>query len=144
MIDIVNSTVQAVNAGGGVVFGTPRINTGCTVRHEAGTSRFALLKPGIYQVTFVGNIALPAGGVVGEIDVGISVDGDVIEGTEAAFTPAAVSEYGNVTLTALVRVYGCNGCGANVSVAVVNTSGVAIDVRDANLIIDRKCGGGAA
>ena len=143
MIDAVNSAVQAVNAGAGVVFNAPRIATGCTVRHEAGTSRFVLTKPGVYHVLFVGNVAIPTGGTVGEIGVGLSVDGDVIEGTEAAYTPAAVDEYGNVTVAALVRVYGC-GCGANVGVAVVNTSDAAINVRDANLIIDRRCGGDAA
>lgn len=143
MIDIVNSAVQEVAANAGVVFGTPRIKTGCTVRHEAGTSRFVLTKPGVYHVLFVGNIAVPTGGTVGEIDVGISVDGDVIEGTEAAYTPAAVDEYGNVTVAALVKVYGC-GCGANVGVGIVNTSDAAINVRDANLIIDRRCGGDAA
>ena len=144
MIDIVNSSVQAVAAGAGVVFGTPRVKTGCTVRHEAGTSRFVLLKPGVYHVLFAGNIAVPTGGAVGEIDIGLSIDGDVVEGTEAAYTPAAVDEYGNVTVAALVRVYGCSGCGANVGVAIVNTSGAAINVRDANLIIDRRCGGDAA
>ena len=143
MIDIVNSAVQEVAANAGVVFGAPRIKTGCTVRHEAGTSRFVLLKPGVYHVLFVGNIAIPTGGAVGEIDIGISVDGDVIEGTEAAYTPAAVDEYGNVTVAALIKVYGC-GCGANVGVAIVNTSDAAINVRDANLIIDRRCGGDAA
>ena len=140
MLDVVNSTVQEVAENAGVVFGAPRIATGCTVRHENGTSRFVLTKPGIYHVLFVGNIAVPAGGVVGEIDVGLSVDGDVVDGTESAYTPAAVDEYGNVTVAALVRVYGCG----TASVAIVNTSGAPINVRDANLLIDRRCGGGVA
>jgi len=140
MIDIVNSTVQEVAENAGVVFGSARIATGCTVRHENGTSRFVLTKPGIYHVLFVGNIAVPTGGVVGEIDVGLSVDGDVVDGTESAYTPAAVDEYGNVTVAALVRVYGCGSVG----VAIVNTSGAPINVRAANLIIDRRCGGGVS
>lgn len=143
MIDVVNSAVQEVAVNGGVVFGAPRIRTGCTVRHENGTARFVLLRPGIYQVLFVGNIAVPDGGTVQEIDVGLSVDGELINGTEAAYTPAAVNEYGNVTVAALVRVYGCGNCDSNVGIAIVNSTDIQINVRDANLIIDRRCGGEA-
>ena len=92
----------------------------------------------MYLVQFIGNIALPTGGTVAPISVGLSVDGEVIAGTEAVYTPAAVEEFGNVTAATLVQVYGCGGCGGNVSVAVVNTSGVPIDVDNANLLIVRQ------
>lgn len=140
MIDAINAPLQSVAIGGGVAFGNTRIRTGCSARHEPGSSRFVLLKPGIYLVEFVGNIALPAGGVVGPISVALSVDGEIVAGTNAIFTPAAVEDFGNVSVSTLVRVYGCGG---NVSVAVVNTSGVPIDVQDANLLIFRECGDGA-
>lgn len=144
MIDAVFAPIQTVAVNGGVVFGAPRIRTGSTVRHEEGSSRFVLLAPGIYFVHFVGNIAVPTGGTVGPISIGLSVDGEGITGSEAMFTPAAVDEYGNVTLSALVRVYGCCACATNVGVSVVNTSEIEINVQDANLIITRECGGGNA
>lgn len=140
MIDAINAPLQTVAIGGGVVFGNSRIRTGCSARHEEGSSRFVLLKPGIYLVEFVGNIALPAGGTAGPISVALSVDGEIVSGTNAIFTPAAAEEFGNVSISTLARVYGCGG---NVSVAVVNTSGVPIDVQDANLLIFRECGDGA-
>jgi len=140
MIQAVSAAIQTVEAGGGIVFGSPRIQTGCTVRHEEGSSRFVLLAPGIYSVRFGGNIAVPEGGTVGPISVGLSVDGEGVTGSEAIFTPTAVEEYGNVSIDTLVRVYGC--CAINVGVSVVNTSDAEIDVQDANLLIVRECGGG--
>lgn len=139
MIDIVNNAIQTVAVGGGVVFGAPRISTGCcSARHENGSSRFVLLKPGVYSVLFFGNIAVPDGGTVGEIGVALSVDGEIVTGSEAVYTPAAVDVYGNVTTAALIRVYGCGG---NVSVSVVNAADIPINVQNANLIIKRECGG---
>lgn len=140
MIDAVNAAIQLVPENGGVIFDAPRIRTGCTVRHEPGSSRFVLLAPGIYLVQFTGNIALPEGGAVAPVSVALSVDGETVAGSEAIFTPAAVDEYGNVSIASLVRVYGCGA--ANVGVAVVNTSGAEINVQDANLLILRQSGGG--
>lgn len=144
MIDAVSNAIQLVDVGSGVVFENTRIMTGRTVRHEAGSARFVLLAPGIYSVYFSGNIAIPTGGAVGPISVALSVDGESITGSDAIITPAAVEEYGNVSANALVRVYGCGNCPANVGVAVVNTSDIPINVQDANLIIIRECGGGVA
>jgi hypothetical protein len=144
MIDAVSNAIQLVPLGGSVMFENTRIMTGRTVRHEEGSARFVLLAPGIYSVHFSGNIAVPTGETVGPISVALSVDGETITGSDAIITPAAVEEYGNVSVTALVPVYGCGRCLANVGVAVVNTSDIPINVQDANLVIIRECGGGNA
>lgn len=141
MIDAVSNAIQLVAVNGGVVFENTRIMTGCTVRHEAGSARFVLLAPGIYSVHFSGNIAVPTGETVGPISLALTVDGEPITGSDAIFTPAAVDVYGNVSVNALVRVYGCR-CAANVGLSVVNTSEIPINVQDANLIIIRESGGG--
>lgn len=57
-----------------------------------------------YQVTFSGNIAVPEGGTVGPIALAIAVGGEPIESSRAIFTPAAVDEYGNVTVTKIVKI----------------------------------------
>ena len=144
MIDAVTSMIQLVPAGSGAVFENTRICTGRTVRHEAGSTRFVLLAPGIYSVHFNANIAVPTGETVGPISVGLAVDGESVTGTDAIITPTAVEEYGNVSISSLVRVYGCGNCPANIGVTVVNTSDIPINVQDANLIIIRECGGGVA
>ena len=94
-----------------------------------------------YQVTFNGNIALPAGATVGPISVALAIDGEPIQTSRAIYTPAAVDEYGNVTSTAIITVP--RGC--CFSVTVENTSapaapgGVApeINVQNANLVVSR-------
>lgn len=85
------------------------------------------------RVYFTANIAVPTGGTVGEISVGISVDGEVIPSTIARFVPAAVDEYGNVTAFLYVDIpeWCC------VPIRVVNTSAEPILVQNANLIVTK-------
>ena len=96
-----------------------------------------------YQVTFNGNIALPAEATVSPISISIAIDGEPIQTSRAIFTPAAADQYGNVTSTAIVTVP--RGCCFNISVE--NTSAVpatpaganapAINVQNANLTVAR-------
>ena len=96
-----------------------------------------------YQVTFNGNIAIPADGTVTPISVALAIDGEPILTSTAIFTPAAADEYGNVTSTAIITVP--KGCCFNVSVE--NTTAVpttpaganapAINVQNANVTVQR-------
>ena len=95
-----------------------------------------------YQVTFNGNIAIPEGGAVSPIAVGISVNGEARPTSRAIFTPAAVDTYGNVTATAIITVP--KGCCFNIGVRYVSgvTDGTttptpAINVINSNLDITR-------
>lgn len=136
MIDAVNVAPQTVAAGDAIVFGSTRIFTGCSVRHEQGSSRFVALKPGVYEVTFNANVSLPTGATVGPIVLDILQDGDTIAGSRMITTPAAVETLDNVSSTVLVRVYSC-GCCANLTVR--NSSASDITVQDANFVITRHC-----
>ena len=97
-----------------------------------------------YQVTFNGNIALPAdAAAVQPISLAIAIDGEPILTSNAIFTPIVAGDFGNVTSTAIITVP--RGCCFNV--AVENTSAVpatpaganapAINVQNANLVISR-------
>lgn len=95
-----------------------------------------------YQVTFNGNIALPAGGTVGPIAVAIAVNGEPRLTSRAIYTPAAAEEYGNVTSTAIVTVP--KGCCFSLSVRSVPASAdpaatpaPVIELQNANLVITR-------
>ena len=93
-----------------------------------------------YQVTFNGNIAIPADGEVSPISVSLAIGGEAIQTSKAIYTPAAVDEYGNVTSTAIITVP--KGCCFNVSVentSDVAASGIApaINVQNANLTVAR-------
>ncbi len=88
-----------------------------------------------YQVTFNGNIAVPADGTVGPISVSLAIDGEPVLTSRAIVTPAAVDEYFNVTSKAIVTVP--KGC--CFTIAVENTTGgtAAINVQNANLTVAR-------
>ena len=109
------------------IFTLRGITTGCFAR---------------YQVTFNGNIALPAGGTVGPIAVAIAVNGEPRLTSRAIFTPAAAEEFGNVTSTAIVTVP--RGCCFSLSVRAVPASAdpaatpaPVIELQNANLVITR-------
>lgn len=86
-----------------------------------------------YLVSFSGNIQIPTGGTVGEISVAIAIDGEPLASTLMVVTPAAVENLFNVSAQAYIDV----PCGCCATVAVENTSGQAIEVQNANLIVVR-------
>ena len=87
-----------------------------------------------YQVTFSGNIAIPTDGTATDpISVALSINGEPIRSSLAISTPGVVEEYNNVTSTAFITVP--SGC--CMTIAVENTSGDAILVQNANLVVER-------
>lgn len=95
-----------------------------------------------YQVTFNGNIAIPADGEVVPIAVALTVNGEPRLTSRAIFTPAEVDEYGNVTSTAIIKVP--KGCCFSLGVENVPattdptiTPAPVIEVQNANLTIAR-------
>ena len=143
--------IQSVSLNAPILFDTSIPCTKGYVYHEGNTGN-SILKGASngsccnqfaqYQVTFNGNIAIPEGGTVTPIAVAISVNGEPRLTSRAIFTPAAVSEFGNVTSTAIIKVPRC--CCFSLSVdAVPATTDPAtvpapvIDVQNANLTITR-------
>ena len=90
-----------------------------------------------YELIFVGNIAIPEGGTVGEIGVVFTEAGESALETRARYVPAAVDTFGNVTAMLVTRVpYQC-GC-RNVSIEVIAAAaGESVLVSEANLSIKR-------
>lgn len=136
MIDATNVTSQVVADKGTILFDSTRIYTGCSARHESGSGRFVLLRPGVYEISFGANVSLPTGATVAPIVVNITQDGEAIAGSRMVFTPAAVDTLGNINATVLIRVYEQGCC---VALSVRNDTGAAINVQDANLVITRHC-----
>lgn len=73
-----------------------------------------------YRVMFDGNIAVPAGGTAGEIQLALAIDGEIVPTSIAAVTPAAVSQYWNVSGFAIIDVPA--GCCYTVSVENASVS----------------------
>ena len=86
-----------------------------------------------FKVSFGANIAIPTGGTVEAISLAIAVDGEPLVYTEMIETPAAVEQFSNVSRTTFIDV----PTSCCVTLTVQNTSGQAIDVQNANLVIER-------
>ena len=86
-----------------------------------------------YHVAFNGNIAVPTTGTAGEISLAIAIDGEAVQTSRARVTPTVTDAYFNVTSVANITV----PAGCCLIISIENTSGVDINVQNANLTIDR-------
>mgnify|MGYP001117002749 FL=1 len=139
-MEITANAIQLVEAGQNVLFTETAVRS-CKpcVKHRDGAG--VVMLRGLtnqcnarFRVGFSGNIAVPTGGTVGEISLAIAIEGEPLQITRMRVTPAAVDNYFNVSAQADICV--SRGCCA--SVAVENTSGQAINVQNANLIVTRE------
>ena len=109
------------------------------ITHRSGSGVFRLKGAGnacktVYRVTFNANIAVAEGGTAGAISVAFQEDGETLQNAVATVTPAAIGDFFNVSLTTFIVI----PCGCCVTVSVENISdGTAIEVENANIIIDR-------
>lgn len=142
MAEYVANAVQTVASGQNVLF-TEDIDP-CRrgyVLHREGSGLFTLR--GIvnnptacsakYKVSFGANIAIAEGGTPGPISLALAIDGEAIPTSQAIVTPAAVGDYWNIYESIYVPVP--RGC--CYTIAVENTGTQAIDVINANIIVER-------
>lgn len=130
---------QEVAANGNVVFTNTAVRGSNCIQHREGSGIVTLR--GItnqcrarYFVDFSANIAVPTGGTAGEISLAIAISGEPVLSSQMISTPAAVAQFNNVSAGIYVDVP--KGCCVNI--AVENTSSVAIDVANANLVVTRE------
>ncbi len=139
--ELTANATQTVAAGQNVLFtDTPvKCNRGYVVHRDgAGLVTLRGICNGCspiarYRVLFGGNLAVPTGGTVGAISVALALGGEAIPTTTATVTPAAVENTFNVATSSFVDVP--RGC--CVSLSVRNISTQAINVANANLMIER-------
>ena len=128
MAEYVTQTDALVALNGTIPFSSVSIpcNKGCVVPLAVGvlnlkgntTNRFAR-----YRVTLQGNIAIPTGGAVTPIALGITINGVVVPESVAIYTPAAVEEYEHINTSVIVTV----PCGCCVSVSGAYVDGTEDD-----------------
>lgn len=139
MAEYVAVASQEVAANGNIVFTNTAVKGSNCIQHREGSGIVTLR--GItnqcrarYFVDFSANIAVPTGGTAGEISLAIAISGEPVLSSQMISTPAAVAQFNNVSTGIYVDVP--KGCCVNI--AVENTSGVAIDVANANLVVTRE------
>lgn len=139
MAEFVAVAAQEVAQNGNVVFTSTAVKGGNCIKHREGSGIITLR--GLtnqcrarYFVEFSANIAVPAGGTAGEISLAIAISGEPVLSSQMRSTPAAVSQYNNVSAGIYVDV----PAGCCVNIAVENTSTQAIDVANANIVVTRE------
>jgi hypothetical protein len=137
-MEIIANAVQTVAANQNVYFTDTVIDGNACITHREGSGLVSL--KGLtsqcrarYRVAFSGNIAVPEGGTAAPISVAIAIDGEYVPASTMTVTPTAVGAYFNVASGIFVDVP--RGCCSTVSVQNIGTA--AIDVVNANLIIER-------
>lgn len=137
-MEITANALQTVEANQNVLFTDTVVCGSCSIIHRDGSGLVTLR--GItnqcrarFKVTFGANIALPAGGTVGPISLAIAINGEPVATTTMIETPAAVEEFSNV-FSAIYLDVPTNCCS---QVSVRNITDQAIDVQNANLIVER-------
>lgn len=139
MAEYVAVATQEVAANGNVIFTNTAVKGSNCIQHREGSGIVTLR--GItnqcrarYFVEFSANIAVPTGGTAGEISLAIAISGEPVLSSQMISTPAAVNQFNNVSAGIYIDVP--KGCCVNV--AVENTSGVAVNVANANLVVTRE------
>ena len=137
-MEITANALQTVNENQNVLFTDTVVCGNCSMTHRDGSGLVTLR--GVtnqcrarYRVSFGGNIAIPTGGTVEAISLAITIDGEPIGTTTVIETPAAVEEFANVFTAIFIDVP--RGC--CLTVGVRNISNQAIEVQNANLIVER-------
>lgn len=143
--------LQTVQPGAGALLNTIRP---CTrrpqlVMHEDENPLIYLRGAGCnpcsvadYEVEWKANIAVPEGGTVGEIQMALAVDGQIIPLTIGAATPAAVEQFWEVSGTKTIRInFGCcpslSVVNASVSATPATVPAPAISVRNLLVKVNR-------
>ena len=138
-MEITANALQTVESLQNVIFTDTVIDGSCSILHRDDSGLVTLR--GIsnnqcrarFRITFGGNIAITTGGTVEAISLALSINGEPVATTTMISTPAAVEEFNNVFSSVFLDVP--RGCCYQIGVR--NTSTQAIDVQNANLIIER-------
>ena len=139
MAEFISTAVQTVQPNQDIIFTNVAVRSNNrSILHREGSGLVSLR--GItnqcrarFKVAFGANIAIPTDGTVEEISLAIAIDGEPLNSSTMIVTPAAVEEFWNVSREIYVDV----PCGCCSQVSVRNISTQAVDVANANLIVER-------
>lgn len=138
MAEYTANAIQTVAVNQDILFTDDPVRGNNSIMHRKGSGLVTLR--GItcqckarFRIFFGANIAVPEGGTAGAISASIAISGEAIPTSSMIVTPAAVDEYFNVSASLFIDVPA--GCCTNISVK--NTSDQAINVQNANIIVER-------
>lgn len=133
------STIQQVAAGQNAILDTDVIKSRC-VSHRTGSGLICVensgcdCRPARYKIFVKANIAIPTGGTVGAISLGIALNGEIVQSSIATVTPAAVLDEFSVATEEIINAGKCP-----VNIAVRNPNTQTIQISDLTVIVERIC-----
>lgn len=133
------STIQQVAAGQNAVLDVDVIKSRC-VSHRTGSGLICVensgcdCRPARYKIFVKANIAIPTGGTVGAISLGIALNGEIVQSSIATVTPAAVLDEFSVATEEIINAGKCP-----VNIAVRNPNTQTIQISDLTVIVERIC-----
>ena len=133
------STIQQVAAGQNAILDTDVIKSRC-VSHRTGSGLICVensgcdCRPARYKVFVKANIAIPTGGTVGAISLGIALNGEIVQSSIATVTPAAAGDEFSVATEEIINAGKCP-----VNIAVRNPNTQTIQVSNLVVIVERIC-----
>lgn len=137
-MEITANALQTVAANQNVLFTDTVISGNCSIVHREGSGLVTLR--GItsqcrarFRATFGANVAIPEGGTVAPIALALALNGEPVATTTMISTPAAVEQFNNVSSSIFLDVP-ARCC---YQLSVTNTGEDAINIQNANLIIER-------
>lgn len=121
MIVLCNTTAQTLKPGESLIFDNTVIQSGCAEYHSDRSSSVLILKPGMYEIHFTGNIA----GVEDEstLRLGIRVGSNTLSETTMMKTVCHKEHYSNVAAATIVR---CETKGKDIGVTNIGAAPIVI------------------
>ena len=137
-MELTANALQVVEPNQNILFTDAPVQGSCSILHRDGSGQVTLR--GVtnqcrarFKAFFSGNISIPTGGTVEAIQIALAINGEAVASTTMIQTPAAVEQFANVASAVYIDVP--NDCCATISVK--NTSTQAIEIQNANLIVER-------
>ena len=138
MAEFTNASIVTIASGQNVPFTETAINSKPCIVHREGAGIVTLRGltdqcKARFRVGFGATISIPTGGTVEAISTAIALTGEPLNSATATVTPAAVENFFNIFVSAIVEVP--RGC--CLTVAAENTSTQAVSFANANFTVDR-------
>lgn len=121
MIVLSNTTAQTLTPGESLIFDNTVIQSGCAEHHSDHSSSVLILKPGMYEIHFTGNVA----GIEDDstTKVAVRVGPNTLSETTMMKTVCRKEYYSNVAAATIVR---CETKGMDIGVTNIGAAPIVI------------------
>ena len=120
MIVLSNNTAQTLKPGESLIFDNTVIQSGCAEYHSDNSSSVLMLKPGMYEIHFTGNVA----GIEDDSTLRLAVRvGSSTLSETTMMTARPKEQYSNVAAATIVR---CGTKGTDIGVTNIGAAPIVI------------------